>query len=202
MQLDRAIRPVPAVPGTVCAACRVDPPDFDLARSIFTYEDPLREAVHALKFRGRRTAADPLGMLLADLAPPQMTAGVGAVVPVPLHPGRMATRGFNQAELLARPLAARLGVPCLPRALVRLRQESPQAELDADARRRNVADAFAPGHPAVAGTVLLVDDVFSTGSTADACARVLRAHGASRVVVLTLARAVLRHARQAAGGVV
>ena len=194
MQFDGTIRPEPAVPGTVCAACRAHPPDFDLARSLFIYEDPLREAIHGLKFRGRRAAAGPLGSLLADLAPPEVTAGAGAVVPVPLHPGRMATRGFNQAELLARPLAARLGVLCLPRALCRLHQESPQVELDADARRRNVAHAFAPGHPAVAGTVLLVDDVFSTGSTAGACARELKGSGASRVVVLTLARAVLRRA--------
>jgi ComF family protein len=191
---DRAVRPVPAAPEAVCTACRTHPPDFALARSVFTYEDPLREAILALKFRGRRTAAGPFGSLLADLAPPEVAAGVGAVVPVPLHPGRMATRGFNQAELLARPLAARLRVPCLPQVLCRLRQESAQVDLDVGDRRRNVADAFGPGHQAVAGAVLLVDDVFSTGSTAGACARVLLAHGASRVVVLTLARAVLRRA--------
>jgi ComF family protein len=190
--LARAARPVPPAPGTVCAVCRAHPPDFDLARSVFTYEDPLREAIHAVKFRGRRAAAGPLGALLADLAPPEVTQGVGAVVPVPLHPSRLGTRGFNQAELLARPLAARLAVPCLPRATRRLRQETPQVELGAAERRRSVAGVFAPGHPAVSGTVLLVDDVFSTGSTAGACARALKAAGASRVVVLTLARAMLR----------
>lgn len=178
----------------MCAACLAHPPEFDIARSLFVYDGPLREAIHTLKFQGRRVAAGPLGTLLADLAPPEVTTRVGAVVPVPLHASRMATRGFNQAELLARPLAARLGVPCLTRALVRLRQNLPQAGLDAAGRRRNVLDAFAPGRAAVPGTVLLVDDVFSTGATAGACAGALRRCGAARVFVLTLARAVLGRA--------
>jgi ComF family protein len=118
--------------------------------------------------------------------------GVDAVVPVPLHPARLADRGYNQAELLARPLSLTLKLPCLPGAVRRLTQEQPQVALDAMARRRNVAGAFAPGPSAVGGAMLLIDDVFSTGSTAGACARALRAGGASRVAVLTLARAVLR----------
>lgn len=182
-------------PGTAparCAACEVAPPAFAVARSLAVYEGPLREAVHALKYQGVRRVGEALGALLAEGMPPEVARGVGAVVPVPLHPSRLRDRGYNQAELLARPVARRLGAPCLPAALQRCRQESPQARSSAAARRVNVEGAFAPGGQAVWGTVLLVDDVFSTGATADACARALRAAGARQVHVVTLARAVLR----------
>jgi ComF family protein len=182
------------VAGTTCAACLRCPPDFDLARSLFVYDGPIREAVHALKYRGRRAVAACLGRLLAESESDATIAGVTCVVPVPLHPGRLVTRGFNQAELLARPLAARLGVRCLTHALRRVRQEQSQTTLQARARRANVEHAFVPGAVTAAGTVLLVDDVFSTGATASACARVLLDGGAEQVRVLTLARAVLRPA--------
>jgi ComF family protein len=122
-------------------------------------------------------------------APP----GVFAVVPVPLHPARLAERGFNQAELLARPVAEALKVRCEIGALRRLGGEA-QAGLRAPDRRHNVLRAFAPGPVGVRGTVVLVDDVFSTGSTASACAAALLTAGAERVAVFTLARAVLRRA--------
>jgi ComF family protein len=174
-----------------CDTCRRYPRDFDQARSLFVYEGPVREAVHALKYHGCRAVARPFGLLLAEHLC-GADAGVDCVVPVPLHPGRLVTRGFNQAELLARPVARRLGVPCLARALCRAHQEQSQTGLQAGARRANVEQAFRPGSAAVRGRVLLVDDVFSTGATAAACARALRSCGAQQVRVLTLARAVLR----------
>lgn len=136
--------------------------------------------------------AGALGGLLADMAPSEVTRGVGAVVPVPLHPDRLRARGFNQAELLARRVAAGLGVPCEIRALRRIHQAHPQVELRGGDRQENVRGAFAPGGAAVSGTVLLVDDVYATGATAAACACALRQAGAARIVVLTLARAVRR----------
>jgi len=175
-----------------CAACAAAPPAYALARSLAAYEGPLREAIHACKYQGARRVADALGVVLANAIPPEVADGVRAVVPVPLHASRLRERGYNQAEALAHPVARRLGVPCLPAALRRCRQEAPQARSGAAARRTNVAGAFAPGAHAVWGTVLLVDDVFSTGATADACAQALRAGGARRVHVLTLARALLR----------
>jgi ComF family protein len=175
-----------------CEACRRRPPAYDRARSLFVYEGPIREAIHALKYHGRRAAAGPLGLLLARHAPLDVVQGVESVVPVPLHPSRLVTRGFNQAELIARPLAARLGVPCLAHALRRSHHERPQAELDAAARRASVRDAFHPGPVRAGARVLLIDDVFSTGATAEACAAALRHAGAAAVTVLTVARALLK----------
>ena len=128
-----------------------------------------------------------------------LPADICAVVPVPLHPARLRERGFNQAELLAGPVAKALGVPCLQAAMRRLGIEA-QAGLHADARRHNVVGAFVPGPERVWGKVLLVDDVFSTGATAGACARALLAAGADQVIVLTLARAVLRQGVEDRGG--
>jgi ComF family protein len=158
---------------------------------MFAYGGRLRDAIRAVKYRGHRSAASALGVLLAEGAPSEVAAGISAVVPVPLYPGRLATRGFNQADLLARPLASRLDVPCPPLALRRVRQELAQAGLGARNRRANVHGAFVPGGTRVHGRVLLVDDVFSTGATVAECARALRGAGAEEVAVLTLARAVL-----------
>ena len=113
------------------------------------------------------------------------------LVPVPLHPRRQRARGYNQSLLLAREVSRRLDLPLATEALFRRRDTPPQARaVEADARRRNVADAFDCRSGAVAGRrVLLVDDVTTTGATLDACARVLLAEGgASSVWALTFAR--------------
>lgn len=185
-------RPESSPPSSWCPACKKSPPAFAFARSVAAYEGGLREAICSLKYRRQKAVATPLGRLLACFAPQEVLHGVEAVVPVPLHPGRLAERGFNQAELLARPVAEAIGTPCLPDALRRLRHEAPQAELGAVDRWHNVEGTFEPGSERIPGTVLLVDDVFSTGATAAACARALVEAGAERVVVLTLARAILR----------
>jgi len=116
------------------------------------------------------------------------------LVPVPLHLRRLRWRGFNQALLLTRPLAQRCGARLDPFVLARTRPTSPQVGLDEAARRRNIAGAFAVRDPAVVRrrSVLLIDDVYTTGATVEECARVLRRAGASRVDVLVLARAVLQ----------
>jgi ComF family protein len=188
-------RPLPGLAGDLaCDPCRRQPPPFAYARAVAAYRGGMREAIHALKYRGRTAVAPPLAELLAEAGGPLLPEGappaVDALIPVPLHPARLAERGFNQAELLAGACARRWERPLLRRALARIRATRPQTELDADDRRRNVAGAFAVVRAReVAGRrILLVDDVLTTGATARDAARALRQAGAAGVGVLTLAR--------------
>jgi len=167
-------------------------PAFTYARSAASYEDTLRDALRAFKFAGRRALAVPLGDLLVEMSlsclplpPPDL------LVPVPLHPRRERERGFNQALLLARRLGRGWGVPVGAGVLARAAATRPQTDLTAEERRANVRDAFALRRPdQVEGRhVLLVDDIFTTGSTAGACALRLREAGAAAVGVITVARA-------------
>jgi ComF family protein len=171
-----------------CAACREPPPPFDYARAAAAYGGAVREAVHALKFRGRRTLARPLGDLIREQCAEALAERPDALVPVPLARARERERGFNQAGLLAERLGERAHLSVRPRWLVRLRATAPQSDLAAAARHPNVAGAFAAA-PAVAGAhVVVVDDVITTGATVGECARALRAAGARRVGVLAVAR--------------
>ena len=187
--------PFPGLAGAFpCDGCRRHPPAYAFARAVARYQDGMREAIHAMKYGARPVVAAPLGRLLAEAAPGALPAPPGdwadGLVPVPLHPARLAERGFNQAELLAAPCAARWRVPVLGRALIRTRPTPPQTDLDAAARRTNVRNAFAVPRPAeIRGRrLLLVDDVLTTGATVGAAAQALREAGAAAVGVLTLAR--------------
>ena len=176
-----------------CGRCRRGLSPFARGASLGPYEGSLRAVIHALKYRGQRTAAGELGRRLhGDPAARAVLDGAAALVPVPLHPRRLAERGFNQAALLAEDLARRSGVPACERALVRREDTPSQAGLSAAARRANVARAFAVRQRArVDGRVIvLVDDVHTTGATARACARALEEAGAAEVRLLTVARVV------------
>ena len=178
----------------LCSSCRRNAPGFDYARSAARYEDVMREALHALKFRGRRGLSAPLGALLVEaMEEGRLPAGVPALlVPVPLHPRRERERGFNQASLLARRVGLAWGVPVGGDVLVRVVATPSQTELDAPARRANVRAAFRLRRPELIGGrhVLLVDDILTTGATLSECARCLREGGAATVGALTVARVV------------
>jgi len=172
-----------------CFECQSAPPAFDGLRAAFVYQGVARELVHALKYRGLSALAVSMA---SSLTGPARVPGLvaEAVVPVPLSGLRRRTRGYNQAELLARELARELGLPLLPRALRRVRSAPPQARsAGADERRRNVEGAFASRDVAVAGRrILLIDDVTTTGATLDSCATALKAAGAVSVWALAFAR--------------
>jgi ComF family protein len=181
---------VPPAPGVLqmCGRCRTEPPAWDWARAGAVYEGPVRQAIHALKFEGRAALARPLAALLLEPWGTELADRVDALVPVPLARARERQRGFNPATLLAEHLAAGLGVPVRPHWLVRVRPTESQSELGAAERRANVRGAFR-ARSAVAGLdVIVVDDVLTTGATAAECVRALRAAGARRVGVLTVAR--------------
>ncbi len=171
-----------------CADCRLKRPHISAGRTVGTYDGPLRSILQAFKYDRRRSLAPPLGRLM-QLRGAAVLADADCVVPVPLHWRRRWRRGFNQALDLAR----QLGVP-VRCALRRRRHTRTQTDLPADARLRNVRDAFVLARRArISGLrVVLVDDVSTTGATLEACARVLVAAGAAEVRTLTAARVSTR----------
>jgi ComF family protein len=149
--------------------------------------------LHELKYRGRRRLATRLAeALLAEPAARAVIEGASALVPVPLHPRRRRDRGFNQAELIAAAIARRTGIALFASALVRRKDTAPQTGLSAAARRGNVRGAFAVRRRAQVAErrIVLVDDVLTTGATAQACAQALREAGAVEVRLLSVARAL------------
>jgi ComF family protein len=177
----------------LCGQCRQRPPAFSYARAATSYGDVARQALHAFKFGGRRALAAPLGDLLAETAAASLPhPRPDLIVPVPLHPARERDRGFNQSLLLARRLGRAWNCPVRADALARPVATVPQVDLSAEQRRANVRGAFVLRRPElIAGRhVVVVDDVFTTGSTVTACAQILRRGGAGTIGVLTVARAV------------
>lgn len=169
----------------VCGACKNVDFGFESARAYLRYEGVGKEIVHALKYRGHtrvveKLAAPLLARAIEDIGP------FDAVVPVPLHRSRLRKRGFNQAALLARGVAARINAPVSDTLQV-VRSTRDQVELSAAERRANVAGAFA-AKARVRGRLLLVDDVLTTGATLGACADTLLHAGAGEVHALTLCR--------------
>ncbi len=156
------------------------------------YEYPIDRLVRALKFHGDRSVAGALGALLAMRVADRCVPLPEVLVPVPLHPLRLRERGYNQADEIARHLAGRLSLRRLPRALERIRATAPQSQLPAAQRRSNLAGAFnVPARmvATVAGVdVALIDDVLTTGSTAQSAAQALLEAGARRVELWALAR--------------
>lgn len=177
--------------GVRCPACTASPRAFARARAACLYDETSRDPILKLKHADRLDLA-PLFARWLSRAARELLAEADAIAPVPLHPMRLLRRRFNQSAEIARPLAALSGVAYLPDALVRRRATPSQGGKSGSGRRRNVAGAFAvPDHLAgqVRGrSILLVDDVMTTGATLEACARALLAAGAARVDVAVVAR--------------
>jgi ComF family protein len=180
----------PLPPSPFCAVCdgAVEPwpeaPDGIRAGALFG--GPIADAIHALKYGGRPEAAGPLGRWLAGRVP--VPAGA-AVVWVPLGRRRLVERTYDQAMLLAAAFARAAGRPVLRGVLHRARETPPQVGRDRAARARNVAGAFTASREAAGRDLVLVDDVVTTGATAEAASQALRSAGARSVVVVALARA-------------
>lgn len=172
----------------LCGHCQQQPPAYDRVVSAFAYAKPVSQLVSKLKFRGQIQLARLFGELLADhigcIGSPAQ-----AVLPVPLHPRRLRSRGFNQALEIARPLSRALSLPMLTDTVHRHRDTQPQAEQSARQRERNIRGAFVPGKPVAYQCVAIVDDVMTSGHTVSEIAKLLRQAGVGQIEVWCVARA-------------
>ena len=177
----------------VCAACQADPPQYQALRCYSVYEGIARELVHQLKYDGNVG----LGRTLAQLMVPMVRASswkVDLVVPIPLGEAKLEERGYNQAGVIARALAEELERPFVPSALIRISEAHSQVKLTAEARRGNVRGAFrADPEQVSAKSILLVDDVFTTGATMRFASEAIKSAGAACINALTFARAGLKN---------
>lgn len=187
-----------------CISCRKRMPCFERGFSAFRYEGAARESVLGFKFLEREAnGAFYAGELLRLHGAALRGFAAEAVVPVPIHRRKLRQRGYNQAQVLARELADGLRLPCEPRLLVRTRYTAPQKELNAAERLKNLNGAFAIARRfrrkkrRMPESVLLVDDILTTGSTLEACARVLKSGGVRRVAVVTVCSAGSSEAAEA-----
>jgi len=177
----------------LCRLCRAETYGFDFARSFALYNSPMVRAILLLK----HDAVAPLGVWFADqlaelVASTPECLNADVIVPVPLHPTRLRERGYNQAELIARPLGRRLHLPLKPFLLVRTKPRPDKLRLTRHERWETVRGAYVAreGIRVDKLHILLVDDVMATGATLDACSKALRKAGAARVTALTVARSV------------
>ena len=180
-------------PEEVCARCMVDPPVFDGARSALRYQDESSVPILSFKHGGRTRHLERFAVQMAR-------AGRGfwpqadVLVPVPLHFLRLRKRKFNQAALLARVLSEKTGLPCKPEYLWRHKATVSQGSQTAKGRFRNVQGAFSVPDEfksvIMDKNIVIIDDVYTTGATLEACARTLRRAGAAKIYAITLARVV------------
>jgi competence protein ComFC len=178
--------------GVLCGRCNNHSPSYTALRSIYLFEGPVRPALHRLKYKNDLALGETFSHPLIEMIE-KMNWLPDLVVPVPLGFVRQAERGYNQASLLAYPLALATSIPFRSKALRKIRETSSQVGLSFQERRANVKDAFCADRKMVDGKkVLLIDDVCTSGATLEACSIALRKEGAVDIYALTLARARLQ----------
>lgn len=190
----RCDRPFPSAvataysPNHVCQPCLMRPPSYTRAWTLYPYRSPLRDAICLFKYRGKVSLASALGTLMTEQLP--FLGRLDVIIPVPLHRERLRQREFNQSLLLADHIGRVLGIPVSYTNLIRTTPSPPQTTLSKKSRLKNLRGAFALQYPdeIIKKRVLLIDDVFTTGTTVNECAKSLRKAGSSDVLVLTLGR--------------
>ena len=184
--------PFPSGQDHLCGDCLQDIFSFDLARSVFLYRQPVNTLLTRFKFGGQLSSLDNLSVLVQQADTALSFEEPDLILPVPLHISRLRNRGFNQSLLIARSCFQDWRAKIRPDLLQRHQATIPQTSLSGKARRNNLKGAFTVNRPGeVDGrNVLLVDDILTTGSTVDECAKVLRKAGAKRIEIFTIARAI------------
>jgi ComF family protein len=191
-QCGRPFPKSPSAPDHSCGDCLQSVFLFDSARSATHYAGVVRKRIHQLKFGGQLHWVPPLAELLVNLFRREESPCADMILPVPLHMHRLRQRGFNQAGLLAGSLGGHLGIPVRFDILVRKCWTEPQTRLNREQRLQNVKDAFDVMNASgvTDRNVLIIDDVYTTGTTLNECARTLKAAGVSEVHALTVCRAL------------
>ena len=179
---------LPTPGAAVCGACMKHAPSFDATTALWHYDFPIDRMIQSIKYSHRLASADFFGAELAML--PRTATVADFILPVPLSAQRLKQRGFNQSVEIARPLARQLGIPLELKHIRRQRDTTPQATLPWKERAKNIRHAFECHIDLTGKTVLVVDDVMTTGATLNELARTLKAYGAVRVENYVLARAV------------
>jgi len=175
---------------TLCDDCRQNPPQFEIARAVGPYEEPFRISTKVLKFMGKKYLAHKMGSMMAEKVLKEPRFGkIDLIVPVPISPNSFQVRGFNQTELLARHIGKELGVRFDNHVIFRVKDTPSQTELSKEEREKNLLCAFEVRDKTkvVNKSILLVDDVYTTGSTVRECTRTLLEAGADRVSIITWA---------------
>ena len=177
----------------LCEKCQSNPPVYRVLRSWAVFDSPVQNALHTLKYRKNLGLGDALAAQMADFVR-GLNWPVEMLVPTPLGKKRLQERGYNQVALVAQPLAYELGLAYVPLALTKVRETRSQVGLNVQERRQNVSEAY-QANPSVVKrkSVLLMDDVATTGSTLASAAEALMAAGADAVYAITIARALSHH---------
>jgi len=173
----------------ICAACLHQPPLFDRVLAVHTYQYPVADLVRAMKYQQKILLAREAGESLSELLLLKRPPLPECIIPVPLHRHRLCKRGFNQALEIARIVAKRLQVKLDRQALIRVRSTLPQFDLSPQQRIKNLKDAFGLSRPLHYRHIAIVDDVITTGATANEMARLLRTTGVTKIDVWAYARA-------------
>lgn len=171
-----------------CEDCMVHRHSFEYGIGLLNYDETARKSMAKIKYENKREYLDFYGnAMVIRHGNAIRRMDVDAIVPVPVHRSRLRKRGFNQAELFADRIGEKLNIPVVPEILIRTRKTMPQKELSAADRLKNLSGAFETGKiPNGIRRVLLVDDIYTTGSTAEACSRVLKAAGIEEVYVAVI----------------
>jgi competence protein ComFC len=183
---------LPQVTNGICNTCRAERPHFHALRAWAAFDDPVRQALHKLKYYRDFSMGDALATQMTGFLR-NLNWPIDMLIPIPLGRQRMKERGYNQAEMIAKPLARALDIEFAPKALMRRKETRSQVGLSKQERQKNVLGAFQAGAGVSGKTILVLDDVSTTGSTLSSSAEALLSAGAKDVYALTVARALPHH---------